>query len=285
MIESLLDRKEIPYLIKGNDCVITCLNPEHEDNSPSLRIDRTTGLYYCFSCSFKGGLVDLLRLLGEPDPTQSLKLQVKVSMLKKKLQKAPVIDVVLPEDREAVTTFRGISRETLNKLKVFTVPGPHELANRVCIPIYYRKRVKFIEARTLQESVKPKYLRYPEDSDTGFILSENCGAPMLVLVEGVFDYIKLIDLGVKNVTPLFGLSFSYIKAKHIHNMGFIGVIDMMDNDTAGLRASTNIEKMCGYNNLLYKRLKCATDPGDLEPESFKQLIDNSDCTIVGDYLV
>lgn len=40
----------------GQDYLICCLNPEHEDNNPSMRIDKISGIFNCLSCGFKGNL-------------------------------------------------------------------------------------------------------------------------------------------------------------------------------------------------------------------------------------
>ena len=42
-VEDLLLSKDIQYIPKGKDFVIRCLNPEHEDRNPSMRIDHVTG--------------------------------------------------------------------------------------------------------------------------------------------------------------------------------------------------------------------------------------------------
>lgn len=287
MIERLLDKHNIKYIAKGSDLVIKCLNEDHDDEEPSMRINKLSGMFHCFSCEFKGGLTKLYKLLGESEPSQSLKLQVKISMLKDKLATVDIINIILPKDRKLVKEFRNLKEETLKDHDTFIVSDScnyPELIGRVCIPIYYNNRVQFIEARALTDS-GVKYLRYPENSNTNFILSENCGAPLLVLVEGIFDYLRLYDLGLRNVTPLFGLSFKNSKAQHILEEGFIGVISMLDNDTAGKAASTRIEKTCKYNGLVYKNFRCPTDPGDITEDIWLSLVKRNNCTIHGDYLL
>ena len=55
-VEELLQEKRIDFKISGQDYVVKCLNPEHDDNNPSMRIDSITGIFNCFSCGFKGNL-------------------------------------------------------------------------------------------------------------------------------------------------------------------------------------------------------------------------------------
>ena len=45
-----LEEKGIDYTLSGKDAVIQCLNPEHDDNNPSMRVDKLTGMFHCFSC-------------------------------------------------------------------------------------------------------------------------------------------------------------------------------------------------------------------------------------------
>ena len=55
-VEELLQERKIDYKLSPADCVVACLNPEHDDGNPSMRIDRITGVYNCFSCGFKGNI-------------------------------------------------------------------------------------------------------------------------------------------------------------------------------------------------------------------------------------
>ena len=51
-VEELLISKNIPYKRSGRDYIISCLNTEHKDKHPSLRVDKYTGVMHCFSCGF-----------------------------------------------------------------------------------------------------------------------------------------------------------------------------------------------------------------------------------------
>ena len=77
--EDLLKEKGIAYQLSGKDVKIICLNPEHDDTNPSLRVDRITGVMHCFSCGFKG---NLFTHFGQP----SSPLEVKLHRIKEKIQ-------------------------------------------------------------------------------------------------------------------------------------------------------------------------------------------------------
>ena len=55
-VEELLQERKIDYKLSPADAIVKCLNPEHDDSNPSMRIDRITGVFNCFSCGFKGNL-------------------------------------------------------------------------------------------------------------------------------------------------------------------------------------------------------------------------------------
>ena len=39
----LLNKQKLSYTVSGQDYTIQCLSPDHEDNNPSLRIDKISG--------------------------------------------------------------------------------------------------------------------------------------------------------------------------------------------------------------------------------------------------
>jgi len=92
--EDLLKEKGIHYQISGKDAKIHCLNPEHDDTNPSMRVDRVTGIFHCFSCGFKG---NLFTHFGQP----SSPLEVKLHRIKEKIQKvkSETVGIQLPKDR------------------------------------------------------------------------------------------------------------------------------------------------------------------------------------------
>ena len=81
-VEDLLLSKNIQYIPKGKDFVVRCLNPEHEDRNPSMRIDQITGVFNCFSCEYKG---NLFTHFGQ----KADKMEQKRQILKKKIQEEP----------------------------------------------------------------------------------------------------------------------------------------------------------------------------------------------------
>ena len=44
-VEELLQSKDVYFIPKGADALVRCLNPDHDDRNPSMRIDRITGVF------------------------------------------------------------------------------------------------------------------------------------------------------------------------------------------------------------------------------------------------
>ena len=55
-VEALLNEKGISFTSSGRDYLIKCLNPEHDDSNPSLRVDKVNGVAHCFSCGWRRSL-------------------------------------------------------------------------------------------------------------------------------------------------------------------------------------------------------------------------------------
>ena len=55
-VADLLKEKGVYYMPSGHDLLIRCLNPDHDDSNPSMRVHKDTGIYHCFSCGCKGNI-------------------------------------------------------------------------------------------------------------------------------------------------------------------------------------------------------------------------------------
>ena len=166
--EDLLREKGIHYELSGKDAKILCLNPEHDDTNPSLRVDRITGVMHCFSCGFKG---NLFTHFGAP----SSPLEVRLHKLKEKVEKtrSQTVGIQLPKDRLAWKGggFRNISEETLNIWDAFTWNVP-KFEGRIIFPIrdITGKTVALI-GRLINGMGSDKYYIYPSEWCRNAILS------------------------------------------------------------------------------------------------------------------
>ena len=51
-VVDILQERKLEFKVSGRDYLVRCLNPEHEDRNPSMRIDNITGIFNCFSCGY-----------------------------------------------------------------------------------------------------------------------------------------------------------------------------------------------------------------------------------------
>ena len=78
-VDEVLHKHKIPFRSHGQDYVVSCLNPEHDDSNPSMRVDKVTGIFHCFSCGFKG---NIFKHFDAPISY----LEVKRNKIKKKIE-------------------------------------------------------------------------------------------------------------------------------------------------------------------------------------------------------
>lgn len=275
-VQELLDRKKIPYILKGSDFVVHCRNPEHDDSSPSMRINNITGIYNCFSCGWKGNIMtDFNEKVGG--------IQMKRDKLLQQLTKVKIDSIGLKIPEGAIpwdTDFRGISKETLQKVGAFRYQA--EFANRIIFPIKdFSGKIKVFHGRHLDMGGTPKYLNHP----TGVELPMYPHRPKIhhgriVLVEGIFDWLNLYDKGLTNVIAAFGLqNFNVEKLSLLKMLGVTGIDIFMDDDSnkitgknPGQEAALKLREMIddyGMStvNIAFK----GKDPGDLTKNQVTKL--------------
>jgi DNA primase len=259
--EDLLREKGIHYELSGKDAKILCLNPEHDDTNPSLRVDRITGVMHCFSCGFKG---NLFTHFGAP----SSPLEVRLHKLKEKVEKtrSQTVGIQLPKDRLAWKGggFRNISEETLNIWDAFTWNVP-KFEGRIIFPIrdITGKTVALI-GRLINGMGSDKYYIYPTGAEMPF-----CPAKVkpiqnrVILVEGIFDALNLWDKGLKNTVCCFGTQqMNWVKLSLLKMQGVSGIDIMYDGDEAGRTAA---EKVKGTAEELGMSVQIVTLPEGTDP--------------------
>jgi DNA primase len=261
-VKELLDKKKIPYKQAGRDYVISCLNPEHDDSNPSLKIDMVQGIMHCLSCGFKG---QLFKHFGEKIDRANL-LREKV---KRQIEdvRANSIGLKLPIDAEGVTTAYRVSLETLQEFGAFRSLN-HEYAGRIMFPIRDLKdKIACFVGRTEDPLEPMKYRNVPANSKMPLFPLQKIkpvhGAVMLV--EGLFDMLNLWDNGFRNVLCTFGTkTVTKEKLQLLQVLGISSIDICFDPDEAGQNAAKEIRELAEelYFNVRNINLQNA-DPGEL----------------------
>lgn len=277
----LLDMKGIEYKDTGGDILIRCLNPEHNDSHPSLRIDRETGVFHCLSCGFGKGIPSIYHYFNEDLFKQSPRLITVRKRIKELLTQSNVLTIpdsalMFEED------FRGIKGSTFKKYFAFI--QEEEWPNRIVFPITDATgKIILFQGRRRQSNAPPKYLLKPKDiSPPIFPIRYNC--PLLIIVEGMFDMLNLDDKGINNVSTCFGTQqFSndniLDKFSNFILAGTKIVLILLDNDKAGNDAAEKLSRMIRNKTRLIpivgnSLLPEGKDPGELDQEEVTELAEN-----------
>ena len=205
-VEELLREKGIHYKAAGKDTLIRCLNPQHEDSNPSMRIDKLTGIFNCFSCGFHG---NIFTHFGEAIDLVDLRIQ----RMKEKIGKIRFNEILIPLGAEPFKQrYRGIAVETYTEFGAFL---HNDFEGRILFPVTdISGRINGIIGRLVFSDTGAKYLVYPSKTELPmFPAKVNAYRDSLILVEGIFDFLNLYDKGLKNVICAFGKSMGDAKKK------------------------------------------------------------------------
>jgi DNA primase len=270
-VEELLTSKNVWFRPNGNDFLVHCLNPEHEDNNPSMRIDRILGIFNCFSCGYKGNIFSYFE--EEKD-----RLGMQREKLKRKIltTKAASTGLSMPEGHTRyVGNWRNISAKTYAHFGAFKHHHP-DFIGRLVFPIRNAsgKIIAFI-GRDETGTLPQKYKIHP----VGAKLQPFPAKPTLLngrvlLVEGIFDVLNLFDKGIQNCCAIFGIN--NFTEEHLNNFriqGCSGVDIMLDADDAGAKGTEQIKKVCDEVGVPFRvvKLRRASDPGSLTSEEIQRI--------------
>jgi DNA primase len=269
-VSELLISKDIRYTPKGGDFIIKCLNPEHADRNPSLRVDQITGIFNCFSCEFKG---NLFTHFGEK-PNY---LQLRRELLKKKIRekRAESIGLAFPEGAMPyVGNWRDIKPETYKKFEAFIHSGSDYLS-RVVFPIRDRTgKIVAFQGRHTSMGI-PKYLNLPAGAKMPLFPIVKPIQGSVILVEGIFDMLNLHDKGLTNAICCFGVKNVTDDRLSMLAMQGVDNIDIfLDNDAAGQAASDRIIELCDNAKLTNRNIKFGNkeqDAGSLTQSQVSKL--------------
>ena len=268
-VESLLSNKQIHYIPKGKDFVVRCLNPDHEDRNPSMKIDQITGIYQCFSCGFKGNVYNLF---GE----RANQLQLRRDLFKKKLteKRAESVGLSFPQNcLPYVGNWRDIKPETYKKFEAFQNQG-NDFVGRINFPIRdISGKIVAFQGRHTTNGL-PKYKFSPPGAKLPFFPIVEFINNSVILVEGMFDMLNLHDKGVTNAVCCFGTNnFNEAKLAMLGVQGAEYVDVFFDGDDAGQKAAEQVVSMCEKVGLVARNVHLKdTDPGALTQTSVDKLM-------------
>jgi DNA primase len=271
IVENLLKDKNITYRIQGADFVTLCLNPEHEDTNPSMRIDKVDGKFHCLSCGFKGNIFKFFGLLTNHASIRVSKLKNKLNELRELSKELDYPEGYRPMNKE----FRGISLETLKEFEAFTCGG--ELEDRVVFPLReITGKIAVFVGRHALSAGNPRYMIYPRGKSVP-MFPANIKCKSLVLVEGMMDMLNLYDKGLTNVSATMGTNSLTSSAKQklapFKMQGTTKIYILFDGDTAGREAAIKLQPILEELEFVVEIVPVeeGTDPGDFSQEDVNML--------------
>jgi DNA primase len=277
-VEQLLQEKNIKYRTQGQDYVIRCLHPEHEDIHPSLRIDRISGVFNCLSCGFKGSIFKHYGKQQAVVDIETAKVKKKINeLLNNKILELP--DLAVPFEYDYNHNNTHIKNVTLRKYEAFTVTEIKELEEKIVFPIRnLYGHIKAFCGRRLYSDVNPKYIFYPKHVSVPiFPNNPEVIDGSIILVEGIFDALNLIEKGLPNAVCAFGTS-KFLKEDTLKKISYFNILGvtkiyiMFDGDEAGQKAANETETVLKRDFATETiELPRGVDPGNLVYEDIKLL--------------
>lgn len=261
-VEELLTKHNIQYTpAAGKDVKIKCLNPEHDDRDPSLRVDRVTGVMHCFSCGFKGNIFKHFEVKGNA-------LLIAKEKLKRKISRKISENVGYEKPSNAIPfvgEWRGISSDTYRKFEAFRSSEP-DFIGRIVFPVknIAGKTMAFI-GRHETLNFDPKYKIVPSNRGLPLFPVVTPIQGRVILVEGIFDMLNLHDKGLTNAVTSFGTkTITKDKLTLLKVQGVTGLDIFFDNDKAGREAAELVKEIAEPLDFAVNIISAkVADPGEL----------------------
>ena len=262
-VEELLVEEKIQFKVSPADFIVRCLNPEHDDTNPSMRIDRITGVYNCFACGYKG---NIFKHFDKP----SNRMDIKRERVKQRidLKRSETVGLQMPtEIMPYVGNERNIKPDTYRQFEAFlSINAPFK--ERIVFPIrdITGKIVAFNGRLKMNSHVKdqPKYIFHPPKVQLP--LYPYNATPIkgrVILVEGIYDVVNLHDKGLTNAMCCFGVNNVTVDKLQLLKMKGVDQIDIFyDPDEAGQVAAEKVMEMCEKEGMKHYNIRIPPELGD-----------------------
>ncbi len=269
-VQTLLNNEGINFIPSGKDYLIRCLNPDHEDRHPSLRIDKLMGIGQCLSCGYKINIFKHFGIFTDYKSARIIKLKEKIARCV-----ASSVGLQLPsKSLPFISDYRGISGKTYKDFNAFTHPN---FGTRVVFPIRSSdRRIVAFNGRATDPADTPRYKIFPEGVELPlFPGTLNPLNGSLILVEGIFDVLNLYDKGLTNAVAILGVNALHNKKGLNRNKvnllklcGATKLYLMFDGDDAGRKAAKELQPLLEEDGFFVDTIELEddTDPGNLTTE-------------------
>ena len=241
--------------VNGDEIQFKC--PFHDDTNPSASFNTTDLVYNCFVCG-GGSLKYLTKQLGFEDISIELgKVPPSIASLEKQLsdmvQTKPINEDIFKDEFYKIENEMDCPDYLLNRIKYETVlhfdlhicDSYNSFYNeRIIFPIYSYNNRGFI-ARDYTEMKHQKYL-FPKNMKKQEYLFGEMKDDAVIIVEGVFDVMKLWEYGYYSCVSTMGVTIGDVQVEMMLKNGIKNIIIMPDGDEAGGKF---VERMFDYTDV------------------------------------
>ena len=303
-VETYLQQRGYEFSDTADSLLIPC--PFHDDNNPSLSVQRQRGVFKCFACEEKGNFPKLIAEIDgiSYDEAQDM-LDVGFDLTNSVDELSHLVDPKQSKKRyvdedyffDYFPEIDGIFDKYLKRRKItqrsvdrcgIRCSYAGKFRNRVVVPVYdYDGRMISFNARSVFRGIVPKTMKLKRSKVVNTTLFGFHGMPRnnggVVLVEGEFDCIFLQQFGIPAVS---------LMGKVLTESRLLQIVDTFDYaylsydaDEFGRKASANhLARIQQHIPASEIHLPNGKDPNDLSIrqvfEYYKEIIpENVRCKI------
>ena len=249
-----LEQNNLKYIDRDNKISHQCVNPSHQENSPSAFTILESGNEYnhCSSCNFHMNTESLYKFLELGFDKKLMFVNQIKNMLKQaepKLEKQ-IAPVYLPiKDKDFNKPYRGISPEVYKKVGAYSTFVETFYQKRIIFPIYnIDRQLILFEAVSTNKNIQPKVLRNKGVDTTNLFGFEHLlgESDTIFITEGLFSALSFWELGYNSIFN-FGVATIKDKIKTLHIKGIKNIILAGDFDSAGKQFNKECYHLLKHN--------------------------------------
>jgi len=229
-----------------------CINPEHDDSTPSMSFNRKDNTFKCFGCGVSYDIISLYAFDNNLDYKKDFKdimktliekynidLEVKPTLSKEEAKKKEDFTSYYDKCKKNKSDYlinRGISEKLIDKYSI-GYDKDKELIILPCSKYYY-------EARTIKKDSKFRYQK-PKGATLELFNSKNIDdsyKTILFITESIIDALSLEEVNedIKTIALNSVSNWHLLKAQLKDFKGYL--VLALDTDEAGLKASKEIKE-------------------------------------------
>lgn len=247
-----LELHDLKYEDRGDKIQCQCVSPSHSDQSPSAFFNIKERFFSCSSCGYYLKDESLIKHLGG----EFNEFDFNIAEIEKSLEETPQevkqTKVYLPKKyKDFNIKYRGISKETYEKVGAYITLNNEYYSHRVIIPMVdvYGKTRSF-EAVSVKGAI-PKILRPKIDIDF-FGLENLIEHDEVFICEGIMNSLSFLDLGYSSVTN-FGTGSTVAKIGGLIKKG-VRVV-WLCGDPDSINPKTNKSAGREFNKKIFYELR------------------------------